>query len=172
MSASKRPRRTGLTKGIEHELAWLKEVYEASEKYGIGALLEAFRLCVRSGLPLPQWLAQAIHDAAVKGAKKKRLKHYKQWREVRRIRDARVRQIPLPTSGRVGLTALMEMAREIGHNDTFKQVAHRLDRGCGVKKKNKGAAGAASSIETVYGEVEKSLPLSLRYRRTHRRSQR
>jgi hypothetical protein len=165
VSASKRPRRTGLTHGIEHELAWLKAVYEASEKYGIGALLEAFRLCVRNGRLLPQWLAQGMHDAAVKGVKKTRLKHYRQWREVRRIRDVRARQIPLKNvRGVVGLTALMEMAQEIGHDDTFKQVAHRL--------KNTGAAGKASAIETVYGEVEKSLPPSLRVERTHRKRQR
>ena len=67
------------------ELAWLKRIWEGSPKYGKGALLEAFRLCMDKDLPLPPWLARAVHAELMRPTSKQVLKHYQRWREVRRM---------------------------------------------------------------------------------------
>jgi hypothetical protein len=142
------------------ELAALKAIWESSRTYGIGALLEALRLCIDNDVSLPPWLARAVRAELIRRVPEQTLIHYWRWREVRRMRDTR--PITPDTAkmrpGRSYSSAELPV-KEIGYEKTLELIAELL--------RKTSAAGSAKAISRSYGLVEKDLPKSARYKRTY-----
>ena len=64
---------------LRAELDTLRPIWEGAPKYGIGALIEAFRLCANRCVPLPPKLARAVHAELIRHAPKQVLKDYERW---------------------------------------------------------------------------------------------
>jgi hypothetical protein len=142
------------------ELAALKSIWEGSPNYGKGALLEALRLYTRKVVPLPFWLADAVLAELICHVPKQTLKHYRRWREVRRMRDTRP-VTPETAKMRPGRSySHTELpVKEIGYEETLEWVAELL--------RKTSAAGSTKAIRRSYDLVEKDLPKSARYKRTY-----
>jgi hypothetical protein len=135
------------------ELAALKAIWESSPTYGMGALLEALGLCIDNDLSLPSWLARAVRAELMHRISKQPLIHYRRWREVRRMRDARP-VTPDFAKMRPGRPYSLPPAKEISYEATLRWAAEKL--GSSVK-----------AIERSYSMVENDLPKAQRYRRTY-----
>ena len=145
---------------LRAELDVLKPIWEGSPNYGMGAILEALRLCANKGVPLPLWLARAVHAELIRRAPKQALKHYRRWREVRTMRD--LRPLKLETEKmRPGRSYSLFGApyKEIDYEETFEWTAERL--------RKTSASGSTKAIRRSYGLVENDLPKSERYKRTY-----
>jgi len=144
----------------ETELAALKRIWEGTPKYGKGALLEAFDLCSNKEVALPPWLARAVRAELTRSISKQTLKHYRRWREGRKMRDMRP-VAPDTARMRPGRRYPIDEVppREIGYEETLEHVADLLEK--------TSAAGATPTIKRSYELVENDLPPSQRYQRTY-----
>ena len=140
------------------ELAALKAIWESSPTYGMGALVEALGLCIDNDVSLPPWLARAVRAELIRHTPKQILIHYRRWREVRRMRDARP-VAPDFAKMRPGKGYSLPPAKEIGYEETLRLVAESLGK--------TPAAGSVKAIERSYGMVENDLPKTQRYKRTY-----
>jgi hypothetical protein len=145
------------------ELAAFEAIWRGSRKYGVGALLEAFRYCGNKGVPMPLWLVHAVNAELIRRVPKQLQVDYRRWREVRKMRDTRA-LTPDPADPAKMRRLNLPPAKEIGYDETFAWVAERLRKTAAKAKEN-----SAKTIEGSYGRVERSLPKRLRYKPTYRK---
>ena len=145
------------------EIAALERIWKGSPNYGKGALLEAFTLCTDNAMPLPHWLVGAVRAELGQSIPEQTRKHYRRWREVRKMRDERPHTLDWAKMrpGRSYPANHKLPHREIGYEETLQWVAALLEK--------TPAAGTPKTIKRSYELVEKELPANQRYRRTYAR---
>ena len=140
----------------------LRPICEGSRSYGIGALLDALQLCLNNRTPLPLWLARAVFKEVDKHAPKGRIRHYRRWSEVRKMRDTRPLE-PDAHNMRAGRAydVFETPYKEISYEDTLHRAAKKLAR--------TPASGSVKSMRNSYELVEADLPKDARYKKTYRK---